>query len=222
MTAFIKAQTPSFVTPIEGTYGKDFFIVNYVDYKTDSANFKDLFCNTKTYEGHQGTDFVIRSFAQMDSGVNVLAVDDGEVIFVEDSLFDRNTESIKSLGFGNYIAIKHKNKIHTYYAHLRKNSALVKVGEKVIAGQKIAQVGSSGNSSDPHLHFEVWYDSTNYIDPTVYSNYFSGEQLTNALLLNDRQKELNPNHSSTIGWQRGNPANKDSYFTFNIKVAALL
>ncbi|CAN5874774.1 hypothetical protein BH11BAC4_BH11BAC4_16700 [soil metagenome] len=64
--------------------------------------------------------------------------------------------------------------------------------------------------------------STNYIDPTVYSNHFSGEQLANALLLNDRQKELNPNHSSTIGWQRGNPANNDSYFTFNIKIAALL
>lgn len=64
--------------------------------------------------------------------------------------------------------------------------------------------------------------STNYIDPAVYSNYFSGTQLTNALLLNDRQKELNPSHNSTIGWQRGNPSNNDSYFTFNIKIAALL
>jgi len=64
--------------------------------------------------------------------------------------------------------------------------------------------------------------STNYIDPSVYSQYFSGDQLTKALLLNDRQRELNPTHNSNIGWQRGNPSNNDSYFTFNIKVAALL
>ena len=64
--------------------------------------------------------------------------------------------------------------------------------------------------------------STNYIDPSIYSRYFTGSQLTNALLLNDRQKELNPTHMSSIDWQRGNPANNDSYFTFNIKVAALL
>ncbi len=64
--------------------------------------------------------------------------------------------------------------------------------------------------------------STNYIDPSVYSNHFTGEQLNRALLLNDRQKELNPTHNSTIGWQRGNPSNNDSYFTFSFKVAALL
>jgi len=64
--------------------------------------------------------------------------------------------------------------------------------------------------------------STTYIDPSLYSHYFSGSQLNNALLLNDRQKELNPTHNSSIGWQRGNPGNNDSYFTFSIKIAALL
>lgn len=64
--------------------------------------------------------------------------------------------------------------------------------------------------------------STDYIDPSLYNQYFTGTKLTNALLLNDRQKELNPTHMSNIGWQRGNPNNNDSYFTFNIKLAALL
>ncbi len=63
--------------------------------------------------------------------------------------------------------------------------------------------------------------STTYIDPTVYSNYFSGAKLTNALLLNDRQYELDPTHITTDGDQRGNSKNNDAYFTFNIKVGII-
>lgn len=64
--------------------------------------------------------------------------------------------------------------------------------------------------------------SKTYIDPNIYNQYFTGTQLTNALQLNDRQKEINPTHSSSMGEQRGNPSKNDSYFTFNIRVAALL
>jgi len=60
--------------------------------------------------------------------------------------------------------------------------------------------------------------STFYIDPTLYANYFTGTKLTNALLLNDRQRELTPSHTNMVGGERGNPKNKDAYFTFNIKV----
>lgn len=64
--------------------------------------------------------------------------------------------------------------------------------------------------------------STTYIDPSLYSNYFTGTKLTNALLLNDRQYELDPTHITTSGDQRGNPKNNDAYFTFNIKVGLVL
>jgi hypothetical protein len=60
--------------------------------------------------------------------------------------------------------------------------------------------------------------STTYIDPTVYSNYFTGTKLTNALLLNDRQYELDPTHITSAGDQRGNSKNNDAYFTFNLKI----
>jgi len=60
--------------------------------------------------------------------------------------------------------------------------------------------------------------STEYIDPTIYANYFTGAKLTNALLLNDRQYELNPGHVTTPGDQRGNASNNDAYFTFNLKI----
>ncbi len=63
--------------------------------------------------------------------------------------------------------------------------------------------------------------STNYIDPNLYSNYFTGSKLTNALLLNDRQYELDPTHITVDGDQRGNPKNNDAYFTFNLKLGLI-
>lgn len=61
--------------------------------------------------------------------------------------------------------------------------------------------------------------STTYINPNTYLNYFTGSKLTNAYLLNDRQYELDPSHITNEGDQRGNPKNKDAYFSFNLKLA---
>ena len=63
--------------------------------------------------------------------------------------------------------------------------------------------------------------STTYIDQSLFAHYLSGPQLNNALLLNDRQKELDPTHVTNAGWQRGNPAKNDSYFTFNLKMSLI-
>lgn len=164
-TAHVSALAQSrFVSPIGGTYGLDFILVNYVDWSTGVA-YSDNHCNSKSYDGHQGTDFVIRDFAAMDSGIDVRAADNGKVIFVQDGIFDREKFSVISKKLGNYIGINHAGKIQTYYAHLRNGSILVKKGDSVVAGQKLALVGSSGNSESPHLHFELWYDSTINIDP---------------------------------------------------------
>jgi len=63
--------------------------------------------------------------------------------------------------------------------------------------------------------------SSTYVDPNVYSNYFTGTKLTNALLLNDRQYELDPTHITSEGDQRGNSKNNDAYFTFNLKIGLI-
>ncbi|MFD8256927.1 M23 family metallopeptidase, partial [Streptomyces werraensis] len=55
--------------------------------------------------------------------------------------------------YGNAIVIKHGNKTYSQYAHL--SSVHVKVGQVVKTGQKIASSGNTGNSSGPHLHFEI-------------------------------------------------------------------
>jgi len=56
-------------------------------------------------------------------------------------------------GYGNYIVIKHPNGVQTLYAHL--GNLLVSQGESVSKGQSIARSGNSGQSTGPHLHFEV-------------------------------------------------------------------
>ncbi|MFE4593617.1 M23 family metallopeptidase [Streptomyces laurentii] len=55
--------------------------------------------------------------------------------------------------YGNAIVIKHANGTYSQYAHLSKIQ--VNIGQKVSAGQQIALSGNTGNSSGPHLHFEI-------------------------------------------------------------------
>ena len=73
-------------------------------------------------------------------------------------------------GYGNQIVIDHGNGVKTRYAHLLGNSTSVRVGEYVDIGQPIARVGNTGNSTGPHLHFEVIINGntqnpSNYVRP---------------------------------------------------------
>ena len=91
----------------------------------------------KFSESHPGVDF------STPPGVPVYAADDGLVIFAGWS----------ELGYGNVIVIDHGNGYKTLYAHLSQISQYC--GAKVKSGQLIGLSGSTGNSSGPHLHFEV-------------------------------------------------------------------
>ncbi len=73
-----------------------------------------------------------------------------------------------SSGYGNMVLINHGDGYKTRYAHMISGSILVSTGQRVEAGQTIGKVGSTGNSTGPHLHFEViWQGETqnpkNYI-----------------------------------------------------------
>ncbi len=75
-------------------------------------------------------------------GQKILATADGTV-----------TKSTVNGSWGHYIKINHGNGYLTIFAHMKKR--LVKKGEKVIRGQTIGTVGSSGRSTGPHLHYEL-------------------------------------------------------------------
>ncbi|MDI3388898.1 M23 family metallopeptidase [Streptomyces sp. B-S-A8] len=72
--------------------------------------------------------------------------------------------------YGNAVVIKHDNGRYSQYAHLSKVG--VKVGQKVKTGQEIARSGNTGNSSGPHLHFEI-RTSPNYGSAINPANFMS-------------------------------------------------
>ncbi len=68
-------------------------------------------------------------------------------------------------GFGNKVDIDHGNGYHTWYAHLSRIA--VAAGQRVTKGQPIAFVGSTGESTGPHLHYQLMYEG-NPIDPQPF------------------------------------------------------
>ena len=98
---------------------------------------------------HSGVDLAVAE------GTPVYAADNGKVIVAEDS----------GNGYGNYIIIDHQNGFKTLYGH--NSELLVSVGDIVAKGDKIALSGNTGNSTGPHLHFEVHVNDEK-VDPQQY------------------------------------------------------
>lgn len=94
-------------------------------------------------------------------GTLVLAALDGQILFVKDDS-DRGGDNPEFEQDGNYIEILHKNNEVSEYEHIRCRSARVKVGDSVKAGQIIAEVGNTGWSECPHLHFMVYPKGNEY------------------------------------------------------------
>lgn len=92
---------------------------------------------------HNGIDLVKSGGGAL--GTPVIASKSGRVEVVQRS----------SSGYGNMVLINHGDGYKTRYAHMVKGSIRVSVGDYVEAGQTIGKVGSTGNSTGPHLHFEV-------------------------------------------------------------------
>jgi murein DD-endopeptidase MepM/ murein hydrolase activator NlpD len=101
-------------------------------------------------EYHTGVDF------DAPAGTSITAVAGGVVSFIGERS-----------GYGNVVEIDHGNGYMTRYAHNQKN--LAHVGERVHAGDVIAQVGSTGRATGPHCHFEVWLHGR-VVNPLTYVN----------------------------------------------------
>ncbi len=117
----------------------------------------DWNCGSLTYDGHHGSDFGAGSFAGMDEGRDVSAAAEGTVIATNDGEFDRcsSGDCAGGGGYGNYVYLEHADGKVTIYAHLKQWSVRVSVGDVVSCGQLLGEMGSSGYSTGPHLHFQV-------------------------------------------------------------------
>jgi murein DD-endopeptidase MepM/ murein hydrolase activator NlpD len=99
--------------------------------------------NQRYWGGHAGIDIGAWT------GAAVTAADGGYVAVAAGGW---------NAGYGNHIIVDHGNGFVTLYAHL--NSIFVKPGENVARGQQIGSVGNTGNSTGPHLHFEIRYQGS--------------------------------------------------------------
>lgn len=100
-----------------------------------------------TWEGHDGVDWAAPR------GTTVFAAADGTVSFAGwDS------------GYGNTVRITHSDGVETVYAHLSRIEAGVQPGAAVVQGYVVGEVGSTGMTTGPNLHFEVRVDGTP-VDP---------------------------------------------------------
>jgi len=151
-----------------GYYG----ISAHVDQNTTSGVYQDYNCGTVSYDGHKGTDIFSWpfSFYKMDNNqVEIIAAAAGTIIDKDDGNFDRNcaTNSLPA----NYVIIQHADGSCALYWHMKSGSVTTKaIGQTVVVGEYLGVIGSSGSSTGPHLHFEIWTGATS----ATYNDPFSG------------------------------------------------
>ncbi len=175
-----------FVLPLGGVPGRDWVINNYVD-RADGPGVRDYRGGGKSYNRHQGTDWDVPNFRWMDRGFPVLAAADGRVTAVHDGEFDRNV-SCGFLGIlkqPNLVELTHADGTRSRYLHLRRGSVRVAAGQRVAAGEPLGEVGSSGCSTAPHLHFEVRGPDGAVVDPFRPNLWTDPPPYENALTVMD-------------------------------------
>jgi len=111
-----------------------------------------------SYRGHTGIDVNINVI-----GKTIVAVKAGTVVTSKALRYSNGNYR----SYGEYIVINHHDGTMTLYAHGNPGSWLVSAGQKVKQGQQIMSVGTTGNSSGYHLHFEVKVNGRS-VNPTPY------------------------------------------------------
>ncbi len=141
------------ITPADGTIGNSqLFAIDWLKTNDQGA----------FYEGDQ-----TKNESYFDYGQPVYAVADGTVVSVLDDV-DANSPGVQpsqvpalaakldlANADGNHVILDLGGGVYAMYAHFQKGSLLVKPGDKVKAGQKLALLGNTGNANAPHLHFQL-------------------------------------------------------------------
>jgi murein DD-endopeptidase MepM/ murein hydrolase activator NlpD len=148
-------------------------VSGFVDHDPATGSVLDYNCGNRSYDlpeynyNHRGTDFFTWPFPwhKMDHDhVEIVSAAPGTIIDKSDGHYDRNC------GFGaggwNAVYVRHADASIAWYGHMKNGSVTdLPVGSPVEAGDYLGVIGSSGNSTGPHLHLEVYDGEEQLIDP---------------------------------------------------------
>jgi murein DD-endopeptidase MepM/ murein hydrolase activator NlpD len=170
---------PQFIWPVtkstSAPYNNCWSISNHVDHNVNYPNaIQDWNCGTRSYDtnngyNHKGIDIFTWPFSwfQMDNDeAFAVAAAQGVIIYKLDGNYDRNC-SFNSNNW-NVVCLQHADGSESWYGHLKNGSLTSKnLGQTVAEGEYLGVIGSSGNSTGPHLHFEVYNSASQLVDPYV-------------------------------------------------------
>ncbi len=143
-------------------------ISNYID-EDAGGGILDYNCGSRTYDTHRGTDIFswpFPGYLQDNDLVEVHAGAPGTIIAKIDGYADDHCSCVNY--DWNAVYVQHADGSVAWYGHMKNGSLTSKtVGQTVVTGEYLGVVGSSGCSTGPHLHFEVWTSSayTQLVDP---------------------------------------------------------
>ncbi|MBO6881678.1 T9SS type A sorting domain-containing protein [Winogradskyella sp.] len=171
---------PLFVWPLQkstnSTYNEIYGISGYIDHNAAYPDqLTDYNCGTRSYDtdngyNHQGIDYFTWPFGwkMMDNDeVEIIAAAPGQIVAKSDGNFDRSCDFDTTTPW-NAVYIQHSDGSIALYGHMKNGSTTTKnIGDMVIEGEYLGVVGSSGVSTAPHLHFEIFTDATftQLVDP---------------------------------------------------------
>lgn len=169
--------SPLFILPIRAKTGFNdygyYIINNQVDHNlTPNGNLLDYECGNRTYDwvngNHEGTDYVLWPYPwkrMQEEIMEVIAAAPGIIVDKRDGNFDLNCVN-NGNPLWNGIIIEHSDGSQAWYWHFKDGAITPKnIGDAVAEGEYLGAAGSSGSSTIPHLHFEIYDASNNLIDP---------------------------------------------------------
>ncbi|MES2934197.1 MAG: M23 family metallopeptidase, partial [Pseudomonadota bacterium] len=172
------AQTVTYNFPLRMAAGlpdtAGFRVSAFVDHNPAIGSVLDYNGGSRTYDGHRGTDYALwpHNWNKVDAGaVEVIAAAAGTIAYKSDTdATDHHPCDAGSVNDQwNYVALVHADGRLSMYGHLRHNSLTSKgLGQTVAQGEYLGTVASSGNSSGPHMHFEMRsgnFTNEEWIDP---------------------------------------------------------
>ena len=169
---------PAFSIPVDPAIGYEERIGHgisfFVDHNANSPDqVVDYFCGSRSYDtasgyNHNGTDYYIWPFrwrSMQNDAMRVVAAAPGIIITKRGGQDDKSC-MLDPNALSNMLEIEHDDGSRSRYLHMKLDSITEKaVGQRVDTGEYLGIVGSSGNSTAPHLHFGVRDAEGNLIDP---------------------------------------------------------